>query len=152
MAKNGTDRMIRARILLAGIGARRGAAAMLFVVAVIAVAAAAIGPMFLQSADTSVLTSTQNAAPVGQSDLIIIANGGATQMTTLVKATATTEHLSKGLLSRALTSVDVGSHFTYKSQSYSSDILARTDICAHLDFRTGSCPTGLNDVAISQRS
>jgi putative ABC transport system permease protein len=152
MAKNGTDRMIRARILLAGIGARRGAAAMLFVVAVIAVAAAAIGPMFLQSADTSVLTSTQNAAPVGQSDLIIIANGGTSQMATLEAATAAAEHLAKGLLSPALTSVDVGSHFTYKSQSYSSDILARSEICAHLDFLHGGCPTQLNDVAISQRS
>src|ERR1700722_16331064 len=117
MAKNGTDRMIRARILLAGIGARRGAAAMLFVVAVIAVAAAAIGPMFLQSADTSVLTSTANAAPVGQSDLIIIANGGAPQMAKLTRATRAAERLGNGLLSPALTSVDVASHFTFKGQS-----------------------------------
>ena len=72
---------------------------MLFIVAVLAVAAAAIGPMFLQSADTSVLTSTQNAAPVGQSDLIIIANGGSSQLATLATATATAEHLAKGLLS-----------------------------------------------------
>ncbi len=152
MAKNGTDRMIRARILLAGIGARRGAAAMLFVVAVIAVAAAAIGPMFLQSADTSVLTSTENAAPVGQSDLIILANGGDSRMATLDKATAAAERLAKGLLLPALMSVDVGSHFSLKGQPYSSDILARSDSCAHLEFLKGSCPTRLHDVAISQRS
>ena len=152
MAKNGPDRMIRARILLAGMGARRGAAAMLFFVAVIAVAAAAIGPMFLQSADTSVLTSTANAAPVGQSDLIIIANGGASEMATLSRATTAAERLAKGLLSPALTSVDVASHFSVKGVSYSSDILARTRACAHVRFVEGSCPTIVSDVAISQRS
>jgi putative ABC transport system permease protein len=152
MAKNGTDRMIRARILLAGIGARRGAATMLFLVGVIAVAAAAIGPMFLQSADTSVLTSTANAAPVGQSDLIIIANGGASQMTALSAATKLAEQRGHGLLSPALTSVDVASHFTFKGQAYSSDILARSDLCGHLHFLHGGCPRKVNDVALSQRS
>jgi putative ABC transport system permease protein len=152
MATSGTDRMIRARILLAGIAARRGAAAMLFVVAVIAVAAAAIGPMFLHSADISVLTSTEKAAPVGQSDLIVITNGGASQMATLSKATTVAEDLSRGLLSPALTSADVAAHFTLRGQSYSSDILARTGICAHLHFLDGSCPTRLNDVALSKRS
>jgi hypothetical protein len=152
MAKKAPDRIMRFRILVAGIGARRGGATMLFFVAIIAVAAAAIGPMFLQSADTSVLTSTENAAPVGQSDLIIISNGGASRMATLTTATRAAEHLAKGLLAPAVTSVDVASHFSFKDQSYASDILARTDICAHLHILKGVCPTALGEVAISQRS
>jgi putative ABC transport system permease protein len=152
MTKQRTDWMIRVRILYAGIRARRGTAAMLFVVAVVAVAAAAIGPMFLHSADTSVLTSTADAAPLGQSDLTVIANGGATTMTKVRAASKTAEHLADGLLSPALISVDTGSHFVVKGQPYESDVVSRTGLCTHLRFVKGSCPRAKNDVALSKRS
>jgi putative ABC transport system permease protein len=144
--------MVRARILLAAISARRGAAAVLFVVAVLAIAAAAIGPMFLQSADTSVLMSTAKAAPPGETDLTIISSGGASQMSQLSSAVRASNHLADGLLSKPLFTADVGSHFVYRNQAYGADVLARTGICAHLTFVSGDCPSGLNDVAISKRS
>jgi putative ABC transport system permease protein len=144
--------MVRARILLAAIKARRGAAAVLFVVAVLAIAAAAIGPMFLHSADTSVLTSTAKAAPPGESDLTIISSGGAGQMSQLSSAVRASDHVANGLLSQPLFAADVGSHFVYKNQAYGADVLARTGICAHLTFVSGACPQGLNEVAISKRS
>ncbi|HEV7959338.1 MAG TPA: FtsX-like permease family protein, partial [Acidimicrobiales bacterium] len=144
--------MIRARILLAAIKARRWTSATLFGVAVVAVAAAAIGPMFLHSADTSVLTSTANAAPIGQTDVLVISNGGATKMAELASAASTARHLAGGLLSSPIFTADVGSDFATKHQPYEADILARSGICAHLRIVSGVCPTGINEVAISARS
>jgi ABC-type antimicrobial peptide transport system permease subunit len=125
---------------------------MLFVVAVIAIAAAAIGPMFLRSADTSVLTSTANAAPLGQTDLLVITNGGAQQMSRLTSATQKAEHLADGLLLPPIYTADDASHFVLKDQAYYADILARTAICQHLRIVHGTCPKGANDVAVSARS
>lgn len=144
--------MIRARILLAAIAARRWTAVTLFGVAVVAVAAAAIGPMFLHSADTSVLTSTANAAPIGQTDVLAISNGGRAKMTELESAAKTAQHLAGGLLSAPIFTADVGSDFATKHQPYEADILARSNICAHLRIVSGVCPTRINEVAISTRS
>jgi hypothetical protein len=144
--------MLRARILVAAIGARRGAAAVLFIVAVIAVAAAAIGPMFLQSADTSVFASTAEAAPVGQTDLLVITTGGAARMSKLSSATEAARHLADGRLAPTIFTAVVASYFETKGQPYESDILARTGICSHLHLAKGSCPTQVNEVAISERS
>ncbi len=90
------DRAIRFRILASGIGARRGAAIMLFVVAVIAVTAAAIGPMFLQSADTSVLTSTARATPIGETDLLMNAAGSAPKLAKMKSASRAAHALAPG--------------------------------------------------------
>jgi ABC-type antimicrobial peptide transport system permease subunit len=125
---------------------------MLFVVAVIAIAAAAIGPMFLQSADTSVLTSTANAAPTGQTDLLVITNGGARQLSRLTSATRKAEHLAGGLLSPPIFTADDASHFVLKDQAYYADVLARTAICQHVRIVHGTCPRGANDVGVSVRS
>jgi hypothetical protein len=143
---------MRAQITLAAFKARRSAAAVLFVVAVIAVAAAAIGPMFLQGADTSVLTSTANAAPPGQTDLTIITPGGRDQMTKLESGVKVADDLADGLLSKPLFTLDVGAQFVIKNQQYGTDVLARTDVCAHLKILDGVCPTRVNEVAISERS
>ncbi len=147
-----SDRLIRARIFLRAIKSRRTTNAVLFAVAVLAIAAAAIGPMFLQSADTSVLTSTANAAIPGQTDLMVISNGGAIQMGKLASGAEAADHLANGLLSRTIFTVDAGSHFTIKNQLYRADILARSDVCAHLTFLDGVCPLRKNEVAMSQRS
>lgn len=125
---------------------------MLFIVAVLAIAAAAIGPMFLQSADTSVLTSTANAAVPGQADLVVITNGGPQEMKKLSVATASADRLAGGLLSSTILTVDAGSHFETKAGNFSADVFARSDICAHLTFLEGTCPTRKSDVAVSERS
>jgi hypothetical protein len=152
MSEVPSDRLIRVRLFLGALKARRAAAVMLFIVAVLAIAAAAVGPMFLQSADTSVLTSTAAAALPGQADLIVIANGGAVQMSKLSLAVKAADRLADGLLSRAIFTVDAGSHFTVDQQNFGADILARSDICAHLSFLEGACPRQLDDVAMSERS
>lgn len=144
--------MIRARIIVAAIRARRGAATVLFAVAVVAVAAAAIGPMFLPSADVSVLSSTAKAAPVGQSDVLIITNGGANKMSELTAAARVAHRIAHGLLSPSIFTAVVGSQFSLKGQPYETALLARTDLCGHLRLVHGVCPSQAKDVAISQRS
>lgn len=144
--------MIRVQIILAAFKARRSAAAVLFAVAVIAIAAAAIGPMFLQGADTSVLTSTANAAPPGQTDLTIITPGGPAQMAKIKSGAKAADDLAHGLLSQPIFTLDVGAKFVLKNQQYGADILARSHICAHLKILDGACPTLVNEVAISERS
>ncbi len=144
--------MLRARILAAAIGARRGSAGVLFIVAVIAIAAAAIGPMFLQSADTSVFTSAANAAPPGQTDLLVITTGGPAQMSKLTSAAQVAHRLADGRLAPTIFTALVASYFETKRQPYEADILARTGVCAHLHVLKGTCPRSANEVAISQRS
>jgi putative ABC transport system permease protein len=144
--------MLRARILVAAIGARRGAAVVLFIVAVIAVAAAAIGPMFLESADTSVFASTAKGAPIGETDLLVITTGGAARLGTLSAASRLAHHLAGGRLAPTLFTAVASAYFETKGQPYEADILARTDICVNLRMLKGNCPTGLNEVAISERS
>jgi putative ABC transport system permease protein len=125
---------------------------MLFIVAVLAIAAAAIGPMFLQSADTSVLTSTAAAAVPGQADLVVITNGGVIQMSKLRTAARHADVLAGGLLARTIFTADAGTHFTITMQNFTADLLARSDICAHLNILHGVCPTHKNEVAVSERS
>lgn len=137
---------------MAAIGARRGAATVLFIVAVIAIAAAAMGPMFLESADTSVFASAASAAPLGTTDLLIITTGGPAQMSKLSSAAQTARQLAEGRLDPTLFTAVVASHFETMGQPYESDILARTDICSHLHVVKGTCPSGKNEVAISERS
>ena len=57
------SRAIKWQVLWRGLRWRFGSAAMLFVVATLAIAGAAIGPMFLQSADSSVLSGVLASAP-----------------------------------------------------------------------------------------
>ncbi|MGC2486532.1 MAG: FtsX-like permease family protein [Acidimicrobiales bacterium] len=146
------DRAIRLRILASGIGARRGAAIMLFIVAVIAVTAAAIGPMFLQSADTSVLTSTARATPIGQTDLLMNEAGSTRELAKMKAASRRAQSLAPGLLAPAIFTVDDAGHFAFENSSFQADILARTGLCSHLHFIDGSCPTAPYDVALSERS
>lgn len=55
--------MLTARLVLRALRWRAGAAVCAFVVATIAVAAAALGPMYLRAVDGGVLRQTLDAAP-----------------------------------------------------------------------------------------
>jgi hypothetical protein len=108
--------------------------------------------MFLQSADTSVFASTANAAPIGQTDLLVITTGGAPQMSKLSLATQSARHLADGRLAPTIFTAVAASYFETKGQPYESDILARTGVCGHLHLVKGSCPAQMNEVAVSERS
>lgn len=124
----------------------------MFLVAALAIAAAAVGPMFVESANKSVFSSTLSAAPPGEPDLDIISTGTLPQMSQMTSTADHAVRLSKGLLAKPILSADVGVNFKTKSQGWATDVLARTDICAHVKIVSGSCPRSTGQVAMSRRS
>lgn len=152
MKGRASDAATRTGILFGSIRARPSAALMLFLVAAIAIAAAAVGPTFVESANKSVFSSTLSAAPPGESDLDIISTGPLAQMSQLTSTADYAVRLSKGLLAKPIFSADVGVSFKTKSQGWATDVFARTDICAHVKIVSGSCPRSTGQVAMSRRS
>ena len=144
---------IRLGILLRAIASRRASAAVLFVAAAVGVAAAAIGPIFLRAGDVSVLSSAFRSARVGEPDILVLARGGSSEYARLVKSVNDEVRRSNGLLDRPMVTADAGSSFVGAgNQNYRVDLLARSDLCAHLRFTQGRCPVQLHQVAISGRS
>lgn len=148
-----SDSAIRLRILLRGIRSRRASAVVLFVVSTLAIAAAAIGPVFLSAGDTSILSSAFASAPVGESDILVLANGGSNEYGRLVRAADDGVRHAGGLLERPIVTAGIGSSFVgAQNQGYQVELLARYGLCAHLHFGRGGCPAHPNEVAISGRS
>jgi hypothetical protein len=144
---------IRAGILLRGIASRRASAVVLFVAAAVAVAAAAIGPIFLGSGDLSILSDAFASAPVGRPDVVVLASGGSKEFTRLAHAVGEGVRQAHGLLEPPTLTVDAGAAFVGgKAQRYGVDVLARSAVCSHLRFTSGRCPTKPGQVAISERS
>ena len=140
-------------ILLAELRWRRASAAVLLAVATAAIAAAAIGPMFVSAADDSVFAATFQAAPAGSADLLIDTNGHLGQMRQLESASTAAVAAGHGLLRPPILTADQGVKFTAAGgQLFSADLLARTQICAHVLIVAGHCPAQPNEVAVSQRS
>jgi len=135
------------------IGSRRASAIVLFVASVVAVAGAAIGPIFLGAGNLSVLSSAFASAPVGQPDVLVLANGGPKEFARLTRAVGDSVRQAGGRLEPPILTADAGIAFVgAQKQGYRSDLLARSQLCAHLRFTQGRCPTGLDDVAVSERS
>jgi hypothetical protein len=144
---------IRLGILLRAVGSRRASALVLFVASVVAVAAAAIGPIFLRAGDLSTLSNAFASAPRGEADVLVLANGGPTEFRRLVTAADEGVRRGRGLLERPTVTADAGSSFVgAQQQSYRADLLARSHLCAHLHFTEGRCPRRLDEVAVSGRS
>jgi hypothetical protein len=148
-----SDVATRLRILLRAIGSRQASTIVLFVASAVAVAAAAIGPIFLRAGDLSLLSSAFASAPLGEPDVLVLADGGSQEFARLVKAVDDGVRRSGGLLERPTLTADAGSSFVgLQGQQYRADVLARSQLCAHLRFAQGHCPTQLDTVATSVRS
>ncbi len=139
-------------ILLSALRWRRASAVVLFAVATAAIAAAAIGPMFVSAADDSVFVATFQAAPAGSADLLITASGHAAEMRRLEAASSAAVEAGHGLLQGPIFTADQGVKFSAAGQFFSADLLARTEICAHVQIVAGHCPASPGEVAVSQRS
>jgi putative ABC transport system permease protein len=148
-----SDVAIRLGILLRGIGSRPAPAIVLFVASAVAVAAAAIGPIFLRAGDLSLLASGFASAPRGEPALLVLGNGGAHEFARLVRTVDGGVRHAGGLLERPTVTADAGSSFAgAQKQHFRADVLARSGLCAHLRFTQGHCPKRLDEVAISGRS
>ena len=147
------DRRVGFSILWHALRWRRGSSISLWVVAVFAVAASAIGPMFLASADNSVLTSALAQATPGTTAVTLITSGREPTFAQLQAAASHISHLGKPLaLEKPLISAEGGSQFAENGGLYSASLYSRTGICGQLHMITGTCPQHANDVALSTRS
>ena len=80
------NRRLRLALLLSGLRWRAGTSLAMFAVAVFAVAAGAFGPMYLHSADQSILNGVLRDAPTGNTGLTFEANSGNGSPTRLLSA------------------------------------------------------------------
>ncbi len=152
---NRTSRVTRwlgwAGLLRRALRWRRPSAVMLVVVGVVAVGAAALGPMFLQSADDSTLFAAVEQAPAASTDLTILTSGGVDQYGRLVDAVGADAGATRWLGRPGYTAI-AGVRLSGGGTLYGSTLLARTGICAHLRLVAGSCPGAPGEVALSARS
>ncbi|HEY7421853.1 MAG TPA: FtsX-like permease family protein [Gaiellaceae bacterium] len=126
---------------------------MLFVASVVATAAAAVGPIFLRAGDLSILASNFGSASAGQQDVVVLANGGSKEFARLAGKADAAARRAGGLLERPTLTAEAGSSFTgQRNQHYRADLLARSNLCRHLHFTRGRCPTGAGEIAVSARS
>ncbi len=153
MNKASGSRAIKWQVLWRGLRWRFGSAAMLFVVATLAIAGAAIGPMFLQSADSSALSGVLASAPAGESNLVIVNDILNTEARVAAASDAAVKIAGHGLLGNPILTTDLGVNLTAnKGQPYAADLVGRTGVCHHLHFVAGRCPNGGLEVALSDRS
>lgn len=144
---------MRLGILLRAIGSRRASTLVLFVASVVAIAAAAIGPIFLRAGDLSIISGAFASAPRGEPAVLVLAHGGSHEFTRLTRTVDDAVRRSGNLLGGSTLTADEGSSFVRaRDQHFQADVLARSDLCAHLHFTQGRCPTRLGEVGISERS
>lgn len=141
------------RILWRGLRWRLAAGVLLFAVAVVAIAGAAIGPIYLRAADDSTITSQLKQALLGSTNVSMTATGGAGALARVTATARGAERLNGGSwFTSPVVSVDSVVDTTHAGVLYSADLLARSNVCAHVVIRSGRCPTADGDVAMSVRS
>lgn len=130
------------------------------ITAAIAVGAAVLGPLYLNTAGDSAVRSTVTAAPVeSQGVTLSVAPSAVPSQQAGLRQILESERLVERLggshrwYGPAITSILSGVRLVGPGASpLSSQLLARTGICRVLRFRAGSCDLGRGDVLVSDRS
>jgi len=144
--------MLTARLVLRALRWRAGAAGCVLAVAAIAVAAAALGPMYLRAVDGGVLRQTLAAAPRADRDVAVSLSS--TPAEELDGRGAVDRMLAPVLGSRwfapavAFETTDVKVALPQRG-AYSSRLLHADGDCAHLRFVAGRCPSASGEAAVS---
>jgi putative ABC transport system permease protein len=154
------DAMRRVPLVVRALRWRAGASLSLLAVATMTVFAASVGPLYLLTAQNTVLHAT--LAQVGPSQdgitaltqLPAVTSGSAAQAMIPV---ARDYHLGRWY-QRPVITVDAGVKFARTHQPagaprfFDADLVSRTGVCAHLSLAAGRCPIGIDQVAITQRT
>jgi hypothetical protein len=123
----------------------------MFAVAVFAAAAAAFGPIYLNSSDQSILNGVLSAAPAGNTGLTLEASNGNGSPTRLLAAAAAIPR-RRDWFGSALSTDLAGMTVTAGNQSYTASLMSRTDVCAHLIMVSGHCANRPSGIVMSTRS
>jgi hypothetical protein len=143
----------RAGLLLAALRYRSSVSLALLGVAVVATAAAVIGPVYLAAADDSVLTTTVRAA-TGQATYLALepTDAGATLGQLDQAATHPPRAGGRVLYGRPLLTLDAGVSGSLAGTHYRGDVVFRSGACTHLRLVAGRCPSGTRQALVSRRT
>jgi hypothetical protein len=142
------------RSWLRGLIQRAGTTSIIFVVALVAVAAAAAGPIYYSAARTSILRDTMATQPVSGRGYEVNETGALPQLLGQLPQTQKKQLDSAlgGLAGRGLFGPPVYAlEGTLSLALYQTSIplIWRTSVCPHLKI-DGRCPTGIDQVVISR--
>lgn len=125
----------------------------MLVVAVVGVAVGAFGPIYLHSADQSILDTTLSASAPGDTGLILEPNrlNGAPQLSTAA-ATLPSPGGGRVWFGAPIVTDDVGIGLVSNGSSFIASLVSRTGVCGHVSIVGGHCPANVGDVMMSTRS
>ena len=123
-------------------------------VAVVAVALSAFGPLYLQSADQSILNGSLDGAPAANTGLTLQPSGTTASPGALTAAAAHVPRAADGglLFGPGLDTASAGMTTSVNGQLYGATLVARTGVCHHVVIVAGVCPMGRATVMISTRT
>jgi putative ABC transport system permease protein len=138
---------------------RAGSSVMFFVVAVAAVMAATAGPIYLRSADQSLVSGALGKAPIIETGVTLMPV--VEPFTEPGRLLSVAESVPGGAGDKAqdrfgspIVTVDVSTRYDVAASGSldTIDFIARTGACAHIHVVSGHCPSGPDQVAISTRT
>ena len=125
----------------------------MLVIAVVAVATGAFGPIYLHSADQAVLNGALGSAPPGNVGLTLQPGAG-DHSARLMDAADRVPRAGGGRtwFGRGISTDEAGVTTSADGEKYSADLMARSGVCAHLVMVAGRCVTQTGSVVMSARS
>jgi hypothetical protein len=142
-------------LLLRGMRWRLGISVLTVLTAAVAVGAAVLGPLYLNTAGDSVVRTTVRAGSVyAQGATLAPPPGGTVSIGKLQQAEQAVQRAGgRGrFYGPPITSITSTVEMVAHHSPLRAPLFSRTDICAELDFRAGGCALGPGEVVISDRS
>ena len=139
--------LARLGLSLRGIRSRAGSSVLIFLVAGVAVAGGAAGPVYYGAAQTSILRDTMASAPVLGRGFEVVQSGPVARGTTQLSSTlASTTGGFDRLLEPPVTAVEATAFDPTSQEAF--PLVSRTGVCGQLKI-TGTCPVDPGQVIIS---
>ena len=148
-----SDRRARLGLLASGLRWRLGSSLAMLIIAVVAVATGAFGPIYLHSADQAVLNGALGSAPPGNVGLTLQPRPGDGSVR-LMAATNGVPRAGGGRtwFGRDISTDETGVTTVADEEKYSADLMSRSEVCMHLVMVAGQCVTQTRGVVMSARS
>ena len=125
----------------------------MLIIAVVAVATGAFGPIYLHSADQAALNGALGSAPPGNVGLTLQPGAGDGSVR-LMDAADRVPRAGGGRtwFGQDIATDETGVAMVADGEKYSAGLMARSEVCAHLDMVAGRCVTQAGSVVMSARS
>ena len=143
-------------LFLRGLRFRLGALIFLLVAAVVAIAGATVGPIYLGSAQDSVLVGSLRFAPEVKAGLKVVSVQALAKSRLIAARDQLPALDGRALFGNPIYTAQVPAMVAatpaVKGELLVTTLLERSDVCAHLKLDAGRCPTSRDQVLVSQRT